>query len=131
MATKESHSTHQLEGLIKNQKKQHLFPTFIGIEINSSYSIWWPSILAMVFNWLEAKAQISQLWLAWDICRLFPQTIEILVVKTYLEVSPITTQYVFVSSISVVWGKSLQISKGSQICKICASASNELKNILS
>ena len=77
--------------------------TFIGVETNSSYSIWWPSILAMVFNWLEAK--------------------------TYLEVSPITTQYVFVSSISVVWGKSLQISQATQICKIYAFASNQLKII--
>ena len=59
------------------------FPIFIGIEINSSYSIWWPSILAMVFNWLEAKAQILQIWLAWDICRLCPPTTEILDTKTY------------------------------------------------
>ena len=45
MGTKESESTHKLEGLIKNQ--QHLFPLFVGIETKSSYSIWWPSFLAL------------------------------------------------------------------------------------
>ena len=47
----------------------------------------------------------------------------------FFSVSPITTQYVFVSSISVVGGHSLQISQASQICKICAFASNQLKTI--
>ena len=106
-----------------------MFPTFIGIEIKSSYFIWWPLILAMVFNWLEGKAQILQIRLTKDICSLFPQTTEILVAKTYLEVSPITTKCVFISSISVVWGKRLQISLVSRICEICSFASNQLKAI--
>ena len=106
-----------------------MFPIFIGIEIKSSYSIWWPSFLVMAFNWLERKAQSLQIRLTKDICSLFPQTTEIFVAKTYLEVSPITTKCVFISSISVVWGKRLQISLVSRICEICSFASNQLKAI--
>lgn len=76
----------------------------------------------MALSWIEAKAKILQIRLTRDICSLFPQTTEILVAKTYLEVSPITTQYVFVSSISAVWGKRLQISLVSRICEIYAFA---------
>ena len=104
-------------------------PLFIDIETKSSYSIWWPSLLAMVFNWLEAKAQILQIWLAWDICRLFPQTTEILDTKTYWVVIRDTSRQVFAISISVVWGKKLPISQATQICKIYAFASNQLKAI--
>ena len=63
-----------------------MFPTFIGIEIKSSYSIWWPSFLAMAFNWLEVKAKILQIRLTKDICSFSPQAIEMLDTKTYWEV---------------------------------------------